>query len=75
MREVARGDGVRASARRSPPLVIAELSRETVDMVALVARGDGYSATITSRSEGLTGILTITATSSGVRLRDSLLRT
>ncbi|ADG76136.1 hypothetical protein Cfla_3255 [Cellulomonas flavigena DSM 20109] len=56
-------------------VVRAELSRESVDVVALDARGDGYAATITSRGEGLTGILTITATSAGVRLRDSVLRT
>ena len=56
-------------------VVIAEISREMVDAVAVDARSDGHLVTITSHSEGLASRLTVTVTAEGVRLHDSLLRT
>lgn len=54
--------------------VVAELSRETVDTVGVSAREDGYQVTITSRSEGIAGVLAVTVAPAGVRLHDRVLR-
>lgn len=56
-------------------VVVAELTRETVDAVWVEASGAGHLVTITSRTDTLAGALTVTATPAGVRLHDSLLRT
>ena len=55
--------------------VVVELTRETVDTVTIDRHADGHHVAVTSRSDGLAGRLTVTVTSAGVRIHDTVLRT
>ena len=52
-----------------------EVTRETVDTVTIDRHADGHHVAVTSRSDGLAGRLTVTVTSAGVRIHDTVLRT
>ncbi|QHT57476.1 hypothetical protein GXP71_16290 [Cellulomonas sp. H30R-01] len=54
--------------------VIVEITRESVDTVSVSSHHDGFLVAIACSSEQLGGALTVSVTSTGVQIKDTLLR-
>lgn len=53
---------------------VVEVTRETVERVAVTPEGAGHRTTVTSTSDGIAGRLVVTVTPAGVEVDDTLLR-